>query len=391
MTDPVTRAEPENPMLEAKAAMTDFMRDFRAFQGRIDARLRMQDDRISMLDRKALGRPNLSGPAEATAGEAKAVSAYLRHGDEAGVRAAALETKGLSAATGADGGFLLDPQTSGRITGLLRGAGTIRSLASTVSVQAGSYDALVDRGDLGVAWATENGVASETAPPQFERISIPLHELSAMPRASQRLLEDAAFDVEGWLADAIAERFSRAENAAFVRGDGVDKPRGFLSYATAPVGTATWGAIGYHATGTSGSFGAADPANAIIDLVYSLGAKYRANGTFVMNSKTAGAVRKMKDADGRFIWAEPSSREQPAILMGYPVLTCEEMPDIAPDATAIAFGDFRSGYTIAERPDLRILRDPYSAKPHVQFYAAMRVGGDVTDFSAIRLLKFAAV
>lgn len=390
MTDSATRAEADNPMLEAKAAMTDFMRDFRAFQGRIDAKLRTQDDRISMLDRKAVGRPNLSASAEAGAGEAKAVSAYLRHGDETGVRASALQTKGLNAATGADGGFLLDPQTSGRIAGLLRGAGTMRSLANIVSVQAGSYDVLVDRGDLGVAWATETGVASETAPPQFERISIPLHELSAMPRASQRLLEDAAFDVEGWLADAIAERFSRAENAAFVRGDGVDKPRGFLSYATAPAAAAAWGVIGYHPTGSAGGFGAADPANAIIDLVYSLGAKYRANATFVMNSKTAGTVRKMKDADGRFIWAEPTSREQPAILMGYPVLTCEEMPDIAPDATAVAFGDFRAGYTIAERPDLRILRDPYSAKPHVQFYAAMRVGGDVTDFSAIRLLKFSA-
>jgi HK97 family phage major capsid protein len=390
MTDSVTRAETDNPILEAKAAMTDFMRDFRAFQGRIDAKLRTQDDRISMLDRKAVGRPSLSAAAEAGAGETKAVSAYLRHGDETGVRAAALQTKGLSAATGADGGFLLDPQTSGRIAGLLRGAGTMRSLANIVSVQAGSYDVLVDRGDLGVAWATESGVATETAPPQFERISIPLHELSAMPRASQRLLEDAAFDVEGWLADAIAERFSRAENAAFVRGDGVDKPRGFLSYATAPTAAAAWGVIGYHPTGSVGGFGAADPANAIIDLIYSLGAKYRANATFVMNSKTAGTVRKMKDADGRFIWAEPTSREQPAILMGYPVLTCEEMPDIAPDATAVAFGDFRAGYTIAERPDLRILRDPYSAKPHVQFYAAMRVGGDVTDFSAIRLLKFSA-
>jgi HK97 family phage major capsid protein len=389
MTDPVTRAETENPMLEAKAAMTDFMRDFRSFQGRIDAKLRAQDDRITMLDRKAVGRPGLSGASEA-AGEAKAVSAYLRHGDEAGVRASALEAKGLNAATGADGGFLLDPQTSGRIAGLLRGAGTLRSVANVVSVQAGSYDVLVDRGDLGVAWATETGVAAETAPPQFERVSIPLHELSAMPRASQRLLEDAAFDVEGWLADAIAERFSRAENAAFVRGDGVDKPRGFLSYPVAPAATAAWGTIGYHATGSAGSFGAADPANAVIDLIYSLGAKYRANGVFVMNSRTAGAVRKMKDAEGRFIWGEPTTREQPAILMGYPVLTCEDMPDAAPDATPIAFGDFRAAYTIAERPDLRILRDPYSAKPHVQFYAAMRVGGDVTDFSAIRLLRFSA-
>jgi HK97 family phage major capsid protein len=143
------------------------------------------------------------------------------------------------------------------------------------------------------------------------------------------------------------------------------------------------------ATGTAGDFDANNPADAIVDLVYALGAQYRANATFVMNSKTAGAVRKMKDADGRFLWSDGLAAGEPARLMGYPVLVAEDMPDIANDAYAIAFGDFAAGYTIAERPDLRVLRDPFSAKPHVLFYATKRVGGDISDFSAIKLLKFA--
>jgi len=248
----------------------------------------------------------------------------------------------------------------------------------------------VDRGDLETGWITEGAAPTETAPSLFDKVSIPLHELSALPRASQRLLDDSAFDIEGWLADRIAEKFARAENAAFVTGDGVDKPTGFLSYPKVAANAWAWGSLGYVATGAAGAFNPTDPADALVDLVYSLGARYRSNAVFAMNSKTAGAVRKMKDADGKFLWSESLSAEQAPLLLGYPVLSVEDMPDIAPDAFAIAFGDFRAGYTIAERPDVRILRDPYSAKPHVQFFATSRVGGDVTDFGAIRLLKFAA-
>ena len=141
-------------------------------------------------------------------------------------------------------------------------------------------------------------------------------------------------------------------------------------------------------TGTDGGFDATNPGDAIIDLVYALGAEYRANGTFVMNSKTAGAVRKLKDNDGRFLWSDGLTAGEPARLLGYPVMIAEDMPDIASDATAIAFGDFGAGYTVAERPDLRVLRDPFSAKPHVLFYATKRVGGAISDYAAIKLLKF---
>jgi HK97 family phage major capsid protein len=156
-----------------------------------------------------------------------------------------------------------------------------------------------------------------------------------------------------------------------------------------PEATWSWTNLGYIATGADGDFASVNASDSIVDLVYALNATYRANAVFVMNSKTAGAVRKMKDADGRFLWSDGLAAAEPARLMGYPVLVAEDMPDIAPDAYAIAFGDFNAGYTIAERPDMRVLRDPFSAKPHVLFYATKRVGGGVSDFKAIKLLRFA--
>jgi len=210
-----------------------------------------------------------------------------------------------------------------------------------------------------------------------------------LPKASQRLLDDSAFDIEGWLAGRIADKFARAEAASFISGDGADKPTGFLTHPSVDNNTWSWGNVGYVPTGVDGDFDGTSPADAIVDLVYALGAVYRANASFVMNSKTAGAVRKIKDADGRFLWSDGLAAGEPARLMGYPVLIAEDMPDIASGAVAIAFGDFNAGYTVAERPDLRVLRDPFSAKPHVLFYASKRVGGDVSDFAAIKLLKFA--
>jgi HK97 family phage major capsid protein len=272
---------------------------------------------------------------------------------------------------------------------MLVSTSSLRSIANVVQVDATSFDVLVDRSEVGSGWATEAAATSETATPQIERIAIKLHELSAMPKASQRLLDDSAFDVEGWLAGKIATRFIRAEAAAFISGDGVDKPKGFLTAPKLANGSWAWGSLGYVPTGAAADFAPTNSVDCIINLVYALGADYRANAAFVMNSKTAGAVRKMKDADGRFMWSDGLAASEPARLMGYPVLVCEDMPDIAANAFAIAFGDFNAGYTIAERPDLRILRDPFSAKPNVLFYASKRVGGDVTDFAAIKLLRIA--
>lgn len=378
-----------------EALVTAVLRDLGALEAQVGLRLKAQEDRLAALDRKAAqagaaaARPPLAQAAREEAPHVKAFAAYLRHGDDDGLRGLALDGKGMTTAVAADGGYLVDPRMSDTIRAVLRSTASIRAVANVVAVEAGSFEVLVDRSEIGSGWATEAAAAGETAAPQFEKIAIPLHELSAMPKASQRLLDDAAFDVEDWLARRIAERFVRAEAAAFVAGDGVDKPKGFLTHPKVAEASWAWGSLGYVATGANGDFAAANAADAIVDLVYALGAEYRANASFAMNSKTAGAVRKMKDADGRFLWSDGLAAGEPARLMGYPVLVAEDMPDIASGSFAIAFGDFRAGYTVAERPDLRILRDPFSAKPHVLFYASKRVGGDVSDFAAIKLLRFA--
>ena len=371
-----------SPVAEVKQAVAGFMSD-------IQQRLQQQDEKMTMMERKTMGlmRPQLASNAEAGAPHQKAFDAYLRSGDDDALRGLELEGKAMSSAVAADGGYLVDPVTAQNVQSVLASTASIRAVANVVQVEATSFDVLIDHTDIGHGWATETGSTAETGTPAIDRITIPLHELSALPKASQRLLDDSAFDIEGWLAGRIADRFARAEAAAFVSGDGVDKPKGFLTYTSAAAGSETWGELGHVVSGADGAFAGAE---AIIDLVYALGAQYRANGTFVMNSKTAGAVRKLKDNDGRFLWSDGLAAAEPARLLGYPVLIAEDMPDIDTWAPAIAFGDFSAGYTVAERPDLRVLRDPFSAKPHVLFYATKRVGGDVSDFAAIKLLKFAA-
>ncbi len=308
----------------------------------------------------------------------------MRSGDDDGLRHLELEGKAMNTAVNSDGGYLVDPKTSETVQSVLASSASIRAIANVVQVEASSFDVLIDQNDTGAGWANEVDPTSETGTPTVERISIPLYELNAMPKASQRLLDDAAFDIEAWLAGRIADKFTRAEAQAFVSGDGIDKPRGFLTAPTVDDAVWAWGNLGTVATGVDGELGDGD---AIIDLVYALGAQYRAKGTFVMNSKTAGSLRKLKDADGRHLWSDGLAAGEPARLLGYPVLIAEDMPDIGSATTPIAFGDFSAGYTIAERPDLRVLRDPFSAKPHVLFYATKRIGGDVTDYAAIKLLS----
>ena len=380
-----------HPGAEVKSAMTGFLNAFKGFQDDVKTSLQQQEERLTMLDRKTMtyARPALSAHAELDVPHKKAFAAYVRTGDDDGLRGLVLEGKAMSTAVNADGGYLVDPQTADTIRSMLVSTASLRSIANVVQIDATSFDVLIDRSEVGSGWATEVAATTETATPTIERISIKLHELSAMPKASQRLLDDSAFDVEGWLAGKIATRFVRAEASAFVNGTGVDQPKGILLPTKVANASWTWGNLGYVPTGAAADFAAANASDCIVNLVYALTADYRANGTFVMNSKTAGAVRKMKDADGRFMWGDSLQAGEPARLMGYPVLIAEDMPDVGANTYPIAFGDFRSGYTIAERPDLRILRDPFSAKPNVLFYAAKRVGGDVTDFAAIKLLKVA--
>lgn len=392
MSRPETKSRGSEAVPQPQTVADELKTALAGFAGDISEQLSKQEERLNMLDRKSqltqARRPALASSADTDAPHQKAFGAYLRTGEDDGLRGLNIEEKAMSTAVAGDGGYLVDPETSASIQSVLRSNASLRQVANVVNIEATTYDVLIDSTETGAGWATEAASTVETSTPTIERISIPLHELSALPKISQRLLDDSAFDIEAWLAGRVADTFARSEAAAFINGDGVDKPVGILNNPTVFHESWTWGSLGYVVTGNDGGFNATAPGDGLVNLVYTLGARYRANASFVLNSKTAGLIRRIKDAEGRFLWTDGLSAGEPARLLGYPVLIAEDMPDMATDSFSVAFGDFGAGYTIAERPDLRILRDPFSAKPNVLFYATKRVGGDVSDFAAIKLLKF---
>jgi HK97 family phage major capsid protein len=329
-----------------------------------------------------MDRPVLEGGTEQRGGAAFA--GFVRTGQT-------LELKAFTGVSGDSGGYAVPREIDAVIDATLASISPIRRIAQVVKVGSAGYRKLVTTGGTPSGWAAETDARGATATPVFSEIAPPTGELYANPSASQAMLDDAAFDVEAWLADEIATEFARAEGAAFVNGSGVNRPKGFLTAPVSAAGDATraFGTLQYLASGAAGDF-AANPQEKLIDLVQSLRAPYRQGACFVMNAATVARIRKFKTSDGAFIWQPGLVAGQPATLLGYPVVEAEDMPDIAAGALAVAFGNFRLGYLIAERSETAILRDPYSNKPFVGFYATKRVGGCVLNAEAIKLLKFAA-
>lgn len=329
-----------------------------------------------------VARPMLSG---ARAPGGAAFAGFLRSGS------GALEMKALSGTSGAEGGFAVPREIDALVDATLASVSPIRAIANVVTVGSAGYRKLVASGGIESGWASETAARDETDTPVFNEIAPPMGDLFANPAASQAMLDDAAFDVETWLADEIAREFARAEGAAFVGGNGTNKPKGFLTYPTAATGDGAraFGTIQHVLSGAAGAF-AANPEEKLIDLVQALRAPYRQGAVFVLNSATLARIRKFKTSDGALLWQPSLSAGQPATLLGYPVVEAEDMPDIGANALAIAFGNFRAGYLIAERGETQVLRDPYSNKPFVHFYATKRVGGAVTNSEAIKVMKFAA-
>ncbi|NBW76177.1 MAG: phage major capsid protein [Sphingomonadaceae bacterium] len=330
---------------------------------------------------RAAARPVLSGAMSASPELKGFVDGYLRQGRET-------ELKAVTGAVAADGGFAVPREIDAMIAAQLKSISPIRSIAQVVQIGTAGYRKLVTASGTASGWVSETAARPETTTPKFNEIVPPMGELYANPAASQAMIDDAAFDLEGWLANEIAAEFARAEGLAFVNGSGTNQPRGFLQAPTALTADATraFGTLQFVASANATGFDTA-PEMKLIDLVHSLKSGHRQGATFVMNSKTMAAVRKFKAADGTFLWQPGVLEGQPSRLLGYPVVEAEDMPDIAANAFPIAFGNFKAGYLIAERRTTTILRDPFTNKPYVNFYATKRVGGQVLDSDAIKLLK----
>jgi len=395
--------------IEVGQAFDEFMTAFDAFKQANDQRLgdierKMSADAVTVdkverinraLDELTLKarRPQLGADTGDTAPAHRrehkaAFESYVRKGETGSL--ATLEAKSLSAGSDADGGYLVPDETEAEIGRLLSEASPIRSIAGVRQVTAGVYKKPFAITGPQTGWVGETAARPETTAPTLAEMQFPAMELYAMPAATQTLLDDAAVSIDQWIAEEVQAAFAEQEGTAFVTGDGTNKPKGFLDYTKVADASWSWGNLGYVATGAAGAFPASDSSDVLVDLVYSLKAGYRQNANWVMNRKTQADVRKLKDADGNYLWQPAATADGQASLIGFPVTEAEDMPDIAADAHAIAFGDFRRGYLIVDRLGVRILRDPYSAKPYVLFYTTKRVGGGVQNFEAIKLLKFAA-
>lgn len=295
----------------------------------------------------------------------------------------------LNKGADAEGGYLAPIEWDRTITGKLIEASPVRANSSVISISTAGFTKVYTDRAVSSGWVGEAAVRNETGTPGFSSLAFVPGELYAEPRATQQMLDDAAIDLEAWLAGEVQSEFSRQENIAFLNGDGVNKPHGLLTYVTGAANAARhpFGAIKVKNSGAAATLTDSDK---LLDLIYDLPAEHRANAKFYMNRLTQGLARKLKDGDGNYLWQPSFQAGQPATLAGYDVVELPDLADVAAGAVPILFGDMAATYLVVDRIGVRMLRDNLTAKPYVKFYVTRRVGGGVQNPEAMRALKIAA-
>jgi len=322
-----------------------------------------------------------------------AFNQFFRRGAEAGLRD--LEVKAaLRTDSDPDGGYVVPEQIEDTIDRVLGTVSVMRQIARVMPISAAVYKKLVNQGGATGGWVGEREARPETNTPLLSELAFHAMEIYANPAATQTLLDDARVDIAAWLADEVTITFAEMEGVAYITGDGVNKPRGLLSYGTVANANYSWGKLGYVATGQASDWATTSPtvsrADAMIDLYYALKPGYRNGASWLMSDAVMAAVRKFKDPDGAFLWAPPTAAGEMATILGKPVYNDDNMHAVGANAFPIAFGNFARGYLIIDRMGVRVLRDPFTNKPYVHFYTTKRVGGGVQNFEAIKLLKIAS-
>ena len=308
-------------------------------------------------------------------------------GDHPEVALGAANYKSLSVGSDPDGGYTVTPAMGSRIITRIFESDPIRQLAATESITTGAIEWMVDFDQAGWGWEGEAETGAETDTPQLYKKRIPVHVMYAKPKATQTLLEDSGINIENWLADHVGRRFARGEGAAFVTGDGVGKPRGFLTYANVTTaGTPEYGKVERinmgHATALT--------ADGFIDVKFSLTEYYMSRASWLMNRTTVAEAMQLKNGDGDYIWRPGLEMSEPGQILGLPVRMSTTMPAVAAGALSIALADWMEFYMIVDRLGITIQRDPFTAKPFIEFYTRKRVGGDVVNFEAGRIGVVAA-
>jgi HK97 family phage major capsid protein len=368
--------------------------------GAMERQLQLESGHRETLERKmnefkVSGLPTpLSGDRALTADERKAVDKAIRSlfvGDQAAADRSLAEVKAMSGGVDAAGGYTVIPEFSSSTTRVMLEVAPFIALPRTITLDAtDTFEEIVDRDEAGTTWVGESESRPDTDTPEVGKLSIPVREIYAQPKATQKLIDTSQFDVIGWLRDKVGEKFGYSEVDAFLNGNGVTRPRGILTYPTAATGDATraWGTLEHVPTNASGDFAGSNPFDVLVDTVSKLKSQYRQGAVWLMNRFTIAKVSKFKGVDNQYLWRESTQVGDPARLLGYPVIPCEQMPDPAAGSLSIAFGNIKRGYTIVRRLGQRFLVDPFTDKPNVRVYVYERVGGGVANFEAIKLVKF---
>lgn len=297
----------------------------------------------------------------------------------------------MTTGTDSEGGYAVPPDRTGKIVQLVYESSPMRQFADVVTTSRREKTGRTDLGTTSGFWGGEGAPPTEATTAGLGEWRIPVHDLISEPRATADELEDAEFDIEAWHNSKVGELFGRMEAVGFVSGNGVTRPRGFLTYpAGTPGATAdTWPVIQQLPTGVSGGFAAAPAGGDVFhDCVGAMKTFYRQGAVWAMNRTTEAAARKLKDSDGAYLWQPGLQAGTPSQIIGYPVAPFEDMPVLAASSLSIAFANFKLGYQIVDRRGITVLRDPFTGKPFVKFYTTKRVGGDVVNFEAIKLIRF---
>ena len=324
-----------------------------------------------------------SGETQVKADHKAGFEKFFRKGTEAGLRDLEIQA-GLSTLSDPDGGFLVPEEMEATIDRVAGAVSAMRRISTVMNIGTDVYKKLVNQGGAASGWVGEKASRDETAAPKLAEIAINTKELYANPAATQKTLDDARIDIGAWLADEIVIEFAEQEGEAFIKGNGVEQPKGLDAYTKVANASYAWGKIGYIAGGHASLLNSADK---LIDLQGALKSVYRQGALWLMNESTQCVVRKFKDGEGNYLWRPGLLEDAPNTLLGKPIEIDDNVADIGAGTYPIYYGNFKRGYLIVDRFGIRVLRDPYTNKPYVHFYTTKRVGGGVVMYEAIKALK----
>lgn len=389
------KAEHTKEVADIKAGMADVVQTDKV--DRINAAITTLGEQLDESN-KAIAALKVGGAGDgadpAVSDHTKAFNAWFRKGDRAiDADMRDLEVKAaLTTDKDDDGGYLVPEEMSNTIDRVVGTVSTMRELGTVMQIGTDTYKKLVSQGGASSGWVGERESRPETDTPTLRELIFNAQELYANPATTQRALDDARLDIASWLANEVAIEFAEQEGAAFVSGNGVNKPRGLLSYENVANASYAWGKVGFVKSGVAAALtdGSHNGSDAMISLYYGLKQQYRNGASFLMSDATMESVRKFKDGDGTYLWSPATAAGEVPTFLGKPVRTDDNMDAVGAGKFPIAFGNFKRAYLIVDRFGTRVLRDPFTNKPYVHFYTTKRVGGGVQNFEAFKLLKVAA-